>query len=84
MSINYPIKIKLISVYRFEIDSYFSMLNTNYTNLLKLRTITGQLDENLKAANALTSGEMLEIYSVYNNKEISLHLISTFKDVVID
>jgi len=84
LSINYPIRIKLISVYRFEIDSYFSMLNTIYANLLKLRTITGQLDENLKAANALISEEMLEIYSVYNNIENSLNLISTFKDVIID
>lgn len=46
----------------------------------------GQLDENLKAANALplTSEEMLEIYSVYNNIENSLNLISPFKDVIID
>ena len=46
----------------------------------------GQLDENLKAAKALplTSEEMLEIYSVYNNIENSLNLISPFKDVIID
>lgn len=46
----------------------------------------GQLDENLKAANALplTSEEMLEIYSVYNNIENSLNLISPFKDVISD
>lgn len=42
LSKNYPIRTKLMSVFRFEIDSYFSMLKTNYTNLLKLRIITGQ------------------------------------------